>query len=80
MATIPEELRPRKEEKGELFQSKFMEAITRTNIYVPVIMHTIIGIAFLVYAFTRTSLPAWQVIALFFAGWDHLDAYGIFGA
>jgi sterol desaturase/sphingolipid hydroxylase (fatty acid hydroxylase superfamily) len=66
---VREDLRPRKELKGELFQSKFMETITRTNIYVPVTMHTLIAIAFLYYSFTRTTLPTWQVAVLFFAGW-----------
>jgi len=66
---IPDELRPRGEEKGKLFQSKFMETITRTSIYTPVIMHNLIAIAFLYYSVTRTPLQVWQIIALFFAGW-----------
>ncbi len=66
---IPVELQPRKEEKGALFQSKFMEKITRTSIYVPVIMHTLIALAFLYYSFTETDIKIWLIVVLFFSGW-----------
>ncbi len=66
---IREDLKPRAEERGKMFESAIMEKITRTSIYVPVTMHTLIAIGFLYFSFTRTEYFTWQIIILFFAGW-----------
>ncbi len=66
---IPEHLKPRKEEKGQLFKSGFMEKITRTSIYVPVIMHTVIAISFVFLASSYAGLNWWTIAITFVLGW-----------
>ena len=51
-----------------LFQNPTLERLSRTPIWVPQLMWTVISTVFLVYAFTRPTLTAFQVIAMGFAG------------
>ena len=63
---IPEIMLPRKGEPENLFKNKFMEKVSRSPFWVPVVMHLgIIGF-FLYLAFT--TFAAWTVIPLFFLG------------
>ncbi|MDA0195610.1 MAG: sterol desaturase family protein [Bacteroidetes bacterium] len=65
---IPTHLMPQAAEKGELFHNKSLEKLTRTSIEVPVMMHTMIAVAFLYFAFTNTILSHGSIILLFFSG------------
>lgn len=83
-STIPEHLKPRKEETGELFKSKFMERITRSSIEVPVIMHGLIVVGFLYIAQHHYQMGLLIITLLFGAGvitwtfaeyWVHRGVY-----
>ncbi len=63
---IPEIMLPRKGEPENLFKNKFMEKVSRSPFWVPVVMHITIISFFLYMAFTTFS--AWTVIPLFFLG------------
>lgn len=63
---IPAILLPRKGEPENLFKNKFMERVSRSPFWVPVVMHSIIIIGFLLLAFSYL-VPA-TVIPLFFFG------------
>jgi len=65
---IPEHLRPHKEVNGRLFESSWMERLTRTSLWVPVVMHASIAIGFLYYVTTNVGLASKTVLILFIAG------------
>lgn len=81
---IPEHLRPHKEENGRLFKSSLLEKITRTSLWIPVLVHACIVVVFLFYAITSFGLSISTVLILFFAGiitwtlaeyWVHRSGY-----
>ena len=65
---IPEHLRPRKEEKSQLFEKSWMEKITRTSLIVPVVMHNLIALSFLYYAIAEAKLQPLVIAVLFVCG------------
>jgi 4-hydroxysphinganine ceramide fatty acyl 2-hydroxylase len=66
MNNIPDNLKPHNTGTAPLFNNRFMEAITRTHISIPVVMHVCIVAAITYYALTLFS---WlTVVALFIAG------------
>jgi len=54
---MPEHLAIRKEISGTLFRNKFMERITRTGIFPPVIMHLAINTVLFWYGTTKLGIP-----------------------
>lgn len=65
---MPEHLKPKKELRGRLYKSDFMERITRTPIWVPQIMWLAISGFFFWYAYSRTSLGLENILLLGFGG------------
>ncbi len=64
---IPDHLKPKNEGTDPLFRNGFMEKLTRTNIAVPVTMHSIIVVVFGYFAFQQ--LPWLWGVGLFLSGW-----------
>ncbi len=54
---MPEHLAIRKGTTGILFKNKFMEKLTRTSIFTPIIMHLSISLVVLWYGITRIEIP-----------------------
>ena len=82
--SIPDHLKPLKEENGRLFKNNWKEKFSRTSLKVPVIMHTTIAVAFLYYAITKTTLEPQLIVLLFISGalfwtfseyWVHRSGY-----
>ncbi len=65
---MPEHLKPKKELKGQIYKSDFMERITRTPIWVPQIMWLVIISLFFWYVITRTTLSIEQIALLGLSG------------
>jgi 4-hydroxysphinganine ceramide fatty acyl 2-hydroxylase len=65
---MPAHLKPQKEISGKMYESAFMERITRTPIWVPQIMWVTIAGVFFWYAIVKVELPVIQVALLGFAG------------
>ena len=53
---MPDHLKPRKELTTRLFKSDFMEAFTRTPIWVPQVMYVVLIVLFFWYGITRLGL------------------------
>ena len=76
---MPSHLKPKKELSGKLYESAFMERITRTPIWVPQIMWSIIIIVFFWMAYTMTDIPPYQIGLLGIAGfitWTLTEYFG----
>jgi len=69
MTKIPQHLQPKMAKTGELFQNSILEKLTRTSIYIPLVMHTLIASVFLYYAVVYTPISYVIILALFFLGW-----------
>ncbi|MFC2124467.1 sterol desaturase family protein [Bacteroidota bacterium] len=65
---MPSHLKARKEEKGRLHESEFMERITATPIYIPQVVWLIVIAMFIWWSLTKTSLLIWELPVLVFAG------------
>ena len=65
---MPAHLKPRKELSGKLYESAFMERITRTPIWVPQIMWLTMSIVFFWIAATKTDILNYQILLLGVAG------------
>jgi len=64
---IPTHLQPKHDGTGTLFNSRWMERFTRTHISVPVTLHLVIVLLFLI--FSLRELPVWSVVLWFLGGW-----------
>ncbi len=56
-------------ESPKLFQNKFLDALTRTHIAIPVSLFFIYAAGLLYYTKVATALTNLQVVGLFFGGW-----------
>ncbi len=65
---MPSHLKPRKEEKGRLYQSDLMERLSRTPIWLPQLLWLAVSAEFFWLALERTQLLVWQIIVLGIAG------------
>ena len=65
---MPGHLKPRKELSGKLYESAFMERITRTPIWVPQIMWLTMSIVFFWIATAKTDMPVYIIPILGIAG------------
>lgn len=65
---MPGHLKPKKELKGRLYKSDFMERITRTPIWIPQLMWLSISGFFFWYSYTNTSLSIDSILLLGAAG------------
>ncbi|MCK5104329.1 MAG: sterol desaturase family protein, partial [Cyclobacteriaceae bacterium] len=65
---MPAHLKPQKELSGKLYESAFMERITRTPIWVPQVLWLTISAVFFWIAFTKTEILTYQILILGIAG------------
>lgn len=65
---MPAHLKPRKELTGKMYESAFMERITRTPIWVPQIMWVAIGAIFIWFSVSKMALNPYTVIILVLSG------------
>ena len=65
---MPAHLKPRKEISGRLYESAFMERITRTPIWVPQLLWLTISVAFFWISFNHPAIQIAQIFILGFAG------------
>ena len=65
---LPEHLMPRKELRGKLFNNPLMERLTRSSIFVPILMHVIINTFLIWYAISRLEIGAGTAALLFVGG------------
>ena len=73
---MPSHLKPRKEEKGRMYENKFMEKISSTPIYIPQSMWVIMILVFIWLSFTNTSMGFIEIVILMFSGafvWTFLE-------
>lgn len=54
---MPEHLAIRKELTGPLFENKFLERLTRTGIFVPIILHVLVSFFLFRYGITNLGVP-----------------------
>jgi fatty acid hydroxylase family protein len=65
---MPEHLRIRKELTAPLFENKFLESLTRTHIFIPVIMHLSINAYLFWYGITHFEIPQLTAVILLVSG------------
>ena len=65
---MPSHLKPKKEEKGRLYENDFVEKITTTPIYVPQIMWMIVIAVFIWLSLTKGLVAVVEIPVLMFAG------------
>lgn len=65
---MPSHLKPKKEERGRLYENPFMERITRTPIWVPQLLWLSVSIVFFWYSASAIAYPTTKIISLGIAG------------
>ncbi len=65
---IPEHLAVRRELTGPLFQNKFLERLTRTGIYTPIILHLSIGAGVFWYGTVKLGIPLHHALIALVSG------------
>ncbi len=61
--------KPNPADSPDLFESRWINALTRTHISIPVGIFFLYGIGLIYYTTIATTLGTWQIVGLFFGGW-----------
>lgn len=65
---MPEHLAPRREVRGRLFGNRLMEALTRSRIEPPIVIHLLISGALFTYGIVSLGIVWWTAVIVAFAG------------
>lgn len=65
---MPEHLAFRKEITGSLFKNKFLERLTRTGIFPPIVIHLVISTALFWYGISQLDIPMKYGLLVFISG------------